>query len=160
MGQGLANQSLGFLGDRGAVRYALHAARGSTLIWNVRVDSVVAMGGSQDAFFEDLRACVAKVRGTVEGRFGFGFTEAGGPRPYWLTKPAVRWPERPWDFPARTASSIDAAVETPIGEGVRRTGFPLDNRFFADSGGWLPATGRPAGVKRLKPRGKARSFSR
>ena len=60
----------------------------------------LARGGTQDGFFEDLRGRVAKVRGTADGVFEFGFTEAGGHLPDWLTKPAVRWLE-----PRRFSSS-------------------------------------------------------
>jgi len=41
MCQGLPYRSLRFLGDRGAVIYALHASRGPTLIYNGLADSVV-----------------------------------------------------------------------------------------------------------------------
>ena len=55
--------------------------------------AIVNGHGTQDGFFEDLRGRVAKVRGTGDGVFDFGFTEAGGHLPDWLTKPAVRWLE-------------------------------------------------------------------
>ncbi len=150
MCQGLPYQSLAFLGDRGAVLYALHAARGPALIWNGRVDSVVAMGGSQDAFFEEQRARVAKLRGTAEGVFEFGFTAAGGHRPYWLTKPAVRWLEQQLDFPAWTAASIDAAGETQIGEWAQRTNFPMDKLYATEEreGGTRVVGGDVPGIAR------------
>ncbi len=150
MCQGLPYQSLAFLGDRGAVMYALHAARGPTLIWNGRVDSVVAMGGSQDAFFESLRARVATLRGTADGGFEFGFTEAGGHRPYWLTKPAVSWLERQLDFPAWTAASIEAEGETPIGEWAQRTNFPMDKLYATEEreGGTRAVGGDVPGIAR------------
>ena len=150
MCQGLPYQSLAFLGDRGAVMYALHAARGPTLIWNGRVDSVVAMGDSQDAFFEDLRGRVAKLRGTADGVFEFGFTEAGGHRPYWLTKPAVRWLERQLDFPAWTAAAIEAMGETPIGAWAQRTNFPMDKLYATEEreGGTRAVGGDVPGIAR------------
>ena len=75
--------------------------------------------------FSRVCARVATLRGTAEGGFEFGFTEAGGHRPCWLTKPAVLWLERQLDFSAWTASSIEAVGETPIDEWVQRTNFPL-----------------------------------
>ena len=93
MCQGLPYQSLSFLGDRPAVIYALHAARGPALAWNGRADSVVSMQKTQEPFFEDLRARVTALHGSADGVLEFGFTDGGSHRPYWLTRPAALWLE-------------------------------------------------------------------
>jgi dienelactone hydrolase len=54
MCQGLPYQSLQFLGDRPAAIYALHAARGPTLIFNGLADTVVAIPTHGEPFFQDL----------------------------------------------------------------------------------------------------------
>ena len=61
MCQGLPYQSLSFLGDRGAVLYALQVARGPVMIWNGRVDSIVAK--AKDPFFADLRTHARQLAG-------------------------------------------------------------------------------------------------
>src|SRR5437868_12509418 len=55
MCQGLPYQALSFLGDRPAAIYALHAARGPTLLINGAADTVVNMPAHGEAFFRDLR---------------------------------------------------------------------------------------------------------
>src|SRR6202142_4494682 len=55
MCQAIPYQSLMVLGDRGAVLYDLHAARGSTLVINGTADDVVSIPRMGAAFFDDLR---------------------------------------------------------------------------------------------------------
>jgi len=142
MCQGQPYQSLGFLGDRPAAIYALHAARGPTLIWNGREDSVVNMPKTQDAFFDDLRARVVALRGSSAGVFEYGFVPAASHRPYWLTRPVVRWLERQLDFPRWSDPDIATLPETPIGEWARRTGTAMDKLYATDHReGGTPAIG-------------------
>ncbi len=54
MCQSIPYRSLSFLGDRGAVLFALNAKRGPTLIWNGSADKVVDIPGHGEEFFEDL----------------------------------------------------------------------------------------------------------
>ena len=68
----------------------------------------VNMPNTQDAFFDDLRARVAAVRGTAEGLFDVQFTPDGSHRPYWLTRPAVLWLERSLGFARWDAAAIRA----------------------------------------------------
>ena len=125
--------SLDFLGaERGAMIYALNAARGATLIWNGRVDTVVAMPSTQEPFFEDLRARATKIRGTAENTFEFGFTDGGSHRPYFVTKPVALWLERQLDFPNWTEASLCALPETHISEWSKRTGVPVDNLYATE----------------------------
>ena len=132
MCQGLPYQSLGFLGDRPAVIYALQAARGPALAWNGRADTVVNMPKTLEPFFEDLRARVAALRGTAVGGLEFGFTDGGSHRPYWLTKPVALWLERQLDFPNWTEASITALSETHLSEWVQRTGYPVDKLYATE----------------------------
>lgn len=132
MCQGQPYKSLSFLGDRGGMIYALHAARGTTLIWNGRVDNVVAMGDSQDAFFDDLRARATKLHGSAEHVPEYGFTPAGGHRPYWLTRPAMVWLGRELGFPLWTEVQIKTMAETHISEWAQQTGFPMDKAYATE----------------------------
>lgn len=143
MCQGLPYRSLGFLGDRAAMVYALHAARGPTLIWNGRQDTVVNMPRTQDDFFADLQRRVASVRGTEAGRFEFGFVDGTSHRPYFITKPVVQWLERQIDFPNWTAAAIEKLPETRIGDWAQRTGVMMDRLYATEEReGGTPAIGR------------------
>ena len=111
MCQALPYQSLGFLGDRPAVLYALHASRGPTLIFNGPDDKVVSIPKYGEPFFQDLRQRVARLHGSDTGVFETGFAPAGsGHRPYFLTRPVVQWLDQQIDFPNWTArgDSFDA----------------------------------------------------
>ncbi|MDP3071732.1 MAG: acetylxylan esterase [Opitutaceae bacterium] len=160
-------RSLEFLGDRGGMIYALHAARGPTLVWNGRADEVVGIPQTQEPFFEDVRARAAQLRGTAAGLFEFGFTEGGSHRPYFVTKPAARWLEQQIDFPHWTEASIRAMPETHVAEWGARTGHAMDRLYATESreGGTqavateVPAIAReqlsvfsPAEWEREKPR--------
>lgn len=150
MCQGLPYQSLNFLGDRPAVVYALHAARGPLLIWNGRADSVVNMPKTQDAFFEDLRGRVSRLRGSEAGTFEFGFTPAGSHRPYWLTKPVVEWLGRQLAVPKWNAAAIPGLPETRISEWSLRTGYAMDKLYATEEreGGTLAVGADVPGIAR------------
>jgi hypothetical protein len=128
MCQSLPYRSLSFLGDRPAAIYALHAARGPTLIWNGLADTVVAMDKTPPPFFEDLRTRVAKLRGNTEGIFETGFTPGASHRPYFVTKPVALWLEKQLDFPNWTAAQIEAMPESHISE------WAAANKVFIDKG--------------------------
>lgn len=132
MCQGLPYRSLDFLGDRPAVLYALHAARGPLLLANGRADTVVHMDATQDAFFDDLRVRVSAQRGTDDGVFNYLFSPATSHRPYWLTRPVVQWLERQLDFPRWDAAALATAPETHIAAWAQRTGMPMDKLYATE----------------------------
>jgi dienelactone hydrolase len=120
MCQGGPYRSLAFLGDRPAVLYALHAARGPLLIWNGRADSVVNMPNTQEPFFDDLRARVVAQRGTAEGVFEFGLVDGTSHRPYFVTKPVAFWLAQQLIPPASGLAAMRALPETRIGDWAAR----------------------------------------
>lgn len=132
MCQGLPYRSLQFLGDRAAMIYALHAARGPLLFANGRADTVVNMPRTQDAFFDDLRARVIAARGTSAGIFDYEFTAGTSHRPYWVTKSVVQWLERHLDFTNWDAAGIAALPETHIGPWAERNGVALDRLYATE----------------------------
>lgn len=132
MCQGHPYRSLAFLGVRAAAIYALHAARGPLLIWNGRVDTVVNMPKTQDAFFDDLRTRVGAWRGTSDGVFEYGFTPATSHRPYWLTRPVAQWLERQLDFSNWDEAAIRALPGTHILEWAREKGVAMDKLYATE----------------------------
>lgn len=113
--QAYAYGSLRFLGDRPAYVYALQADRGPTLVWNGRQDHVTHMEETPDAFFEAMRRRTIALRGSDRNVFEYGFNDAGGHRPYFLTKPVALWLERQLRFPNWTEAKIAAMPEIKIG---------------------------------------------
>lgn len=132
MCQALPYRSLNFLGDRPAVMYALQAARGPALVWNGRQDSIVNVPNTLDDFFADLRARVGALRGTTQGALDYGFTDVGGHRPYWLTRPVVLWLERQLDFPQWTETAIRGLPETHISEWAKSRGVAMDKLYATE----------------------------
>jgi dienelactone hydrolase len=142
MCQGLPYRALGFLGDRPAVIYALHAARGPLLFANGRADTVVNMPATQEAFFDDLRARVVARRGTAEGVFEYWFSSGTSHRPYWLMRPAVAWLEQQLDFPAWDAAAIERWPTTQVATWAARHGMTLDKLYATEEReGGTPAIG-------------------
>jgi len=117
MCQGLPYQSLDFLGDRPAVIYALHAARGPTLAFNGLGDTVVAIPTHGEDFFKDMQTRTAELHGSTNGVFDYGFAGTDcGHRPYWLTRPVVEWLQRQIAFSNWTEDKIKAMPQIKISD--------------------------------------------
>lgn len=143
MCQALPYRSLAFLGDRGAAIYALHAARGPTLIWNGLKDTVVNMDKHGEAFFTDLRARTVGLRGTETGVFETGFVADASHRPYFVTRPVALWLERQLDLPNWTEAEMQAMPETRIGDWAKEKQVAMDRLYAVDDReGGTPALGQ------------------
>jgi dienelactone hydrolase len=132
MCQALPYQSLSFLGDRAPAIYALHAARGPTLIFNGREDTVVNMPNTQEPFFDDLRSRVAKLRGSAEGVFDFQIVDGSSHRPFFITRPVALWLERHLDFPNWSEDQIKSLPETRIGDWAAKHSIPMDRLYATE----------------------------
>ena len=142
MCQGLPYRSLRFLGDRGAVLYALHASRGTTLIYNGLADSVVAMDRHGEAFFADLRQRTVQVHGGDDGVFDTGFVAGASHRPYFITRPVALWLEKHLDLPNWTAKSLSIIPTTQIAEWAQKHNIHMDKLYATkDREGGTPALG-------------------
>jgi len=127
MCQGYPYRALRFLGDRPAVIYALHADHAATLVWNGR-DDICNIKNTQEPFFDDLRARVAKLTAPDNQKniLTYGFTSApASHRPYFITKPCALWLNRQIRFPNWTEEQIKAMPETHISEWSAQTGFAI-----------------------------------
>ncbi len=122
MCQAIPYRSLNFLGDRGAMLYALNAKRGPTLVWNGSADQVVDIPHHGQDFFEDLRKRAIAQVGNSKNVFDFGFTPGGGHRPYFLTRPVALWLEDKLKFPDWTKKEIEAMPETRAEDGTMALG--------------------------------------
>ena len=120
MCQGIPYQSLAFLGDRGAMLYALNARRGPTLVFNGSADEVVDIPHHDEAWFEDLRRRTIGAAGSSKDVFDTMFEPGGGHRPYFLTKGAALWLEEKLKFPDWTRKQIQAMPETKVAGWARK----------------------------------------
>jgi dienelactone hydrolase len=134
MCQGIPYQSLRFLGDRPTALYALHAGRGPTLIINGLADSVVGIPnlGHGEAFFKDLQARTARLKGSREGVFEFQLIPDVSHRPFFLTRPVAQWLQRHLDFPNWTEASLRSVPETHIARWATAYGVPLDRLYATE----------------------------
>jgi hypothetical protein len=146
MCQGIPYKSLAFLGDRPAVVYDLHASRGPTLVYNGLQDTTVSITTHGPDFFAGLHRRTAKLRGSGQGLFEYDFT-TGAHRPYFVTKPVVRWLNRRLAFPNWTDADIAAMPTTHISEWALANGVELDQLYASEDregGTQAVGTGVPA----------------
>jgi len=150
MCQGLPYRSLNFLGDRPAMIYALHAARGPALIWNGLDDTVVNMQNTPPSFFEDLRGRVIRLNGTPGRVFETGFVPAASHRPFFVTKPVALWLEEQLDFPNWNENSMAKMPETHISEWARKNDVVMDKLYATEEreGGVLAVGDNVPGFRR------------
>ncbi len=147
MCQGIPYQSLQFLGDRPAVLFALHAARGATLICNGLEDTTVHIPPQAPEFFRDLQRRVTSLRGSAEGVFETAFVPGVGHRPFFVTRTVALWLERRLDLPNWTEAGIQEMPETHIGAWAKANRVELDPLYASEHReGGTPAlgTGVPA----------------
>jgi dienelactone hydrolase len=131
MCQGIPYKTLSFLGDRPAVLYALHAARGPTLVYNGLEDTTVGIPRFAESGFRDLQQRVRTLRGADKGIFETGFVAGAGHRPHFVTRPVALWLERHLHFPNWRPDADGALPETHISEWARTHSVAMDP-LYAD----------------------------
>jgi dienelactone hydrolase len=142
MCQGLPYRSLSFLGDRGAVIYALHASRGPTLVYNGLADSVVGIDRHGESFFADLRQRTIKLHGGSDSVFDTGFVAQVSHRPFFVTRPVALWLEKHLDMPNWSAESLDIMPTTRIAQWAQKYDVHMDKLYATeDREGGTPALG-------------------
>lgn len=142
MCQAIPYQSLGFLGDRPASLYALHASRGPTLVFNGTADSVVGIPNNKhDAeFFRDLQNRAAKLlaafhpdAGTPAQIFDFELIPDVSHRPFFVTRPVALWLEMHVDFPNWTVETVNGLPETHIATWARERNVAMDRLYVTEN---------------------------
>lgn len=129
MCQGIPYQSLGFLGDRAAAIYALHALHARTLICNGLADSVVAIPTLKKDFWTDLQDRTAKMAGKREGIFETYLVPNVSHRPLFVTKPVALWLEKHLNFPNWTEADIKDMKESKISEWAKAKKVEMDPMY-------------------------------
>lgn len=129
MCQGGAYRALGFLGDRGAILYALNRQRGPTLLLNGTADGLIVRPHTDEAFFVALRNRTAAIAGTREDLFETEWFEGAGHRPNFVTRRAALWLNRQLQFPNWSDATIESMQETHISEWAAKTGAHIGQSF-------------------------------
>jgi dienelactone hydrolase len=133
MCQALPYRSLAFLGDRPAVIFALHAARGPTMIFNGLGDTAVGIPSHGEEFFRDMQSRTAELHGSMTNVFAYGFAPTNcGHRPYWLTRPVANWLAKQVGFPNWTHAQMDAMPEIKISDWAGKYGVEIDKLYSTD----------------------------
>jgi hypothetical protein len=127
-------KALRFLGDRGAVLYALNQQRGPTFVINGTADPLIVSSHSFEPFFDDVRNRTAALSGTRSGLFETFWIPDAGHRPNFVTRPAALWLENQLHFPNWTTASIQAMPEVHISEWAARTGAHVGAGFATELG--------------------------
>lgn len=142
MCQGAPYRALGFLGDRPAAIYALHAARGPTLLCNGLEDTTVSIPQMGEGHFRAMRARAVALRGADAGIFEAEFVPGAAHRPYFVTRLVARWLERQLDFLAWTPAEIERMPATHIADWARKENVPMDALYATEQReGGTPALG-------------------
>jgi len=131
MCQGIPYQAMSFLGDRAAAIYALHAARGATLVYNGLQDTTVSIPTHGKDLIADLHRRTAALRGSEKGIFEYEFT-TGAHRPYFVTKPVARWLQRQLSFPNWTEEKLAAMPTTHVSEWARANDVEMDKLYATE----------------------------
>jgi dienelactone hydrolase len=126
-------KALNFVGDRGAVLYALNQHRGATFVINGTADPLVVSPHTLEPFFEDLRNRTAAITGTRSGLFETFWIPDAGHRPNFVTRPAALWLERQLHFPNWTERSIGDMDEVHISEWAAQTGAHIGRSFATEA---------------------------
>lgn len=143
-------KALNFLGDRGAVLYALNQQRGGTFVINGTADPLVLSKNTLEPFFEDLHTRAAAISGTRAGLFETYWIAGAGHRPNFVTRPAALWLESQLRLPNWTEASIRAMGEVHISEWAAQTGAHIGSSFAneASEGGVRALDARVPNVTR------------
>jgi hypothetical protein len=128
--------------DRAAAIYALHAARGPTLIFNGLADTVVAIPTHGEAFFHDLRERAARLHGKTSSVFDYRLVPDVSHRPFFVTCEVALWLEQQLDFPNWTEMQIRDMPTTHVSRWAEANAVALDRGYASqDREGGTPALG-------------------
>jgi len=114
-------KALNFLGDRGAVLYALRARSGPTLVLNGTEDSLITKFNEQEPFFVTLRDHIAAITGARTNLPETLWFPGAGHRPSWMTRPAAIWLNDQLHFPNWTEPQIETFPTIRANDWIAKT---------------------------------------
>jgi len=143
-------RSLSVLGDRGAILFALNAARGPMYVMNGSDDTVMDIAHHQQDWFDQVRARAVAIRGTDKDMFTTVFYPGISHRTSWVNRDGVEWLEKQLHFALWTEKEIEDAPTTHVSTWAKANGVFLDKNYIReDREGGLDALGNDfPGIKR------------
>ncbi len=143
-------KALAVLGDRGAVLYALNAARGAMLVMNGDHDTVMDMEHHPAHWFETVRQRAIALRGTDKNMFTTILYPGISHRTSWVDRDGVAWLEQQIHFANWNASEIQKMPTTHVSTWAKANGVDIaPNYIREDREGGLDALGTDLpGIKR------------
>jgi dienelactone hydrolase len=135
-------KSLSVLGDRGAVLYALNAARGPMLVMNGDNDTVMDMAHHPQEWFESVRQRAIALRGTDRNMFATILYPDISHRTSWVTRDGVAWLDQQLHFSNWSAAAIAKMPTTHISEWAKANNVDIASNYIReDREGGLDALG-------------------
>jgi pimeloyl-ACP methyl ester carboxylesterase len=135
-------RSLSVLGDRGAVLYALNAARGPMLVMNGDADTVMDMAHHGPDWFESVRQRAISLRGTDRNIFTTIRYPGISHRTSWVDRDGVSWLGKQVHFANWTEEEIASAPVTHISIWARANHVDIAQSYMReDREGGLDALG-------------------
>jgi dienelactone hydrolase len=135
-------KSLSVLGDRGAVLYALNAARGPMLVMNGDNDTVMDMAHHPQEWFESVRQRAIALRGTDRNMFTTILYPGVSHRTSWVTRDGVAWLDQQLHFSNWSAAAIAKMPTTHISEWAKANNVDIASNYIReDREGGLDALG-------------------
>jgi hypothetical protein len=143
-------RSLSLLGDRGAVLYALNAARGPMFVMNGDADTVMDMAHHGPDWFESVRKRAIALRGTDKDMFTAIRYPGISHRTSWVDRDGVTWLGRQIHFANWSEAKIAAEPVTHISTWARENNVDIAKSYMReDREGGLDAVGSGfPGIKR------------
>ena len=143
-------RSLSVLGDRGAVLYALNAARGPMFVMNGDADTVMDMAHHGPDWFESVRKRAIALRGTDKDMFTAIRYSGISHRTSWVDRDGVAWLGRQIHFANWSEVSIAAEPVTHISTWANENNVDIAKSYMReDREGGLDAVGSGfPGIKR------------
>jgi Alpha/beta hydrolase family len=143
-------KSLSVLGDRGAVLFALNAARGPMLIMNGGNDTVMDIPHHPPEWFESVRQRAIALRGTDKDMFTTIFYPGISHRTSWVDRDGVTWLDQQLQFPNWTPAAIAHMYTTHISTWAKANNVDISSSYMReDREGGLDALGTYLpGIKR------------
>ena len=143
-------RSLQVLGDRGAILYALNAARGPMYVMNGAADTVMDIPTHDAAWFASIRERAIAVLGTDKNMFTTVFYSGINHRTSWVNRDGVEWLNQQLHFANWTAKQIATMPVTHVSTWAKANNIDIINSYIQENReGGLDAlgTGYPA-IKR------------
>lgn len=135
-------RSLSVLGDRGAVLYALNAARGPMLVMNGDADTVMDMAHHGPDWFASIRDRAIALRGTDRNMFTTIRYPGISHRTSWVNRDGVSWLAHQIHFANWTDADISSEPTTHISTWARDNDVDITSNYIReDREGGLDALG-------------------